>query len=72
MAVLQLDDTAAAQAAGVHTKSERLGLAIGHCDLLIAGHPRSRGLALITGNRREFNRVKGLWSEDWLREAERR
>ena len=33
---------------------------------MIAGHARSRGLVVVTGNLREFNRVEGLRSEDWL------
>jgi len=66
MTVLSFDDTAAAHAAEIRARLERLGLPIGGYDLLIAGHARSRGLVLITGNLREFNRVEGLRSEDWL------
>jgi len=36
--------------------------------VLIAGHARSRGLAVVTGNLREFHRVEGLRAEDWLAE----
>ena len=32
---------------------------------LIAGHARSRGLVVVTGNRGEFDRVVGLQCEDW-------
>jgi tRNA(fMet)-specific endonuclease VapC len=39
---------------------------IGSNDLLIAGHARSLGLKLITGNLGEFTRVDGLLCEDWL------
>jgi len=34
-------------------------------DILIAGHARSRGLIVVTGNRGEFDRVAGLRCEDW-------
>ncbi|NHO58403.1 VapC toxin family PIN domain ribonuclease, partial [Acetobacter lambici] len=33
--------------------------------LMIAGHARSRGLVVVTGNLRELTRVDGLRSEDW-------
>jgi tRNA(fMet)-specific endonuclease VapC len=33
---------------------------------LIAGHARSRGLVVITGNLGEFSRVDGLRAEDWM------
>lgn len=42
------------------------GAPIGPNDLLIAGHARSLGLKLVTGNLREFGRVEGLRCEDWL------
>jgi tRNA(fMet)-specific endonuclease VapC len=66
MAVLPFDDAAAAHAAEIRASLERLGLPIGSYDLLIAGHARSRGLVVITGNLREFNRVEGLRAEDRL------
>ncbi len=42
------------------------GEPIGGNDLLIAGHARSVGAALITSNVREFRRVPGLRIENWL------
>ncbi len=39
---------------------------IGPYDLMIAGHARSRGLIVVTGNLGEFQRVLGLRCEDWL------
>ncbi len=36
---------------------------------MIAGHARSRGLVVVTGNLGEFGRVEGLRSEDWMAEA---
>ena len=45
---------------------QRKGRPIGANDLLIAGHARSLGLKLISGNLREFTRVDGLRCEDWL------
>ena len=64
--VLPFDANAAAHAADIRTVLERLGRPIGGYDLQIAGHARSRGLTVVTGNLREFRRVEGLRSEDWL------
>ncbi len=64
--VLQFDEPAAAHAAEIRAALERRGSAIGPHDTLIAGHARSRGLVVITGNLGEFTRVDGLRSEDWL------
>jgi len=44
---------------------ERKGSVIGPYDLMIAAHAMSRGLAVVTNNRREFDRVEGLAVEDW-------
>jgi tRNA(fMet)-specific endonuclease VapC len=64
--VLPFDDAAAAHSADIRAVLERQGQTIGSYDLLIAGHARSRGLIVVTGNLGEFNRVDGLRSEDWL------
>ena len=67
--VLPFDSKAAAHAADIRAGLERHGLAIGSYDLMIAGRARSQGLIVVTGNLREFERVEGLRSEDWLAEA---
>jgi tRNA(fMet)-specific endonuclease VapC len=59
------DDAAAVDAAQIRAELSAKGLLIGHLDLLIAGTARSRGAVLVTGNTREFSRVKGLRCEDW-------
>lgn len=63
--VLPFDAAAADHAADIWAFLERRGQLIGGYDLLIAGHARSRGLILVTGNLGEFNRVEGLRCEDW-------
>ncbi len=63
--VLEFDADAAAHAGEVRADLERQGTPIGAYDVLIAGHARSRGLIVVTGNRSEFRRVKGLRCEDW-------
>ena len=64
--VLAFDDRAAAHSADIRANLERRGAPIGAYDLLIAGHGRSEGLIIVTGNLREFTRVEGLRAEDWL------
>jgi tRNA(fMet)-specific endonuclease VapC len=64
--VLQFDEPAAAHAAEIRGVLDRRGSPIGPHDTLIAGHARSRGLIVITGDLGEFGRVDGLRSEDWL------
>lgn len=66
MSVLPFDDAAAAHAGEITAELELAGNPIGGYDVLIAGHARSQGLKVITGNLREFRRVPGLLAEDWL------
>ena len=68
--VSPFDAAAAAHAAEIRTTLERRGAPIGAYDVLIAGHARSRGLVVVTGNLGEFSRVDGLRSEDWLAGAD--
>ncbi len=42
------------------------GVPIGVEDTMVAAHALSRGLTLVTHNRKHFERVKGLRAEDWL------
>jgi tRNA(fMet)-specific endonuclease VapC len=63
--VLAFDSDAAGHAADIRAALERDGLGIGGYDVLIAGHARSRGLVVVTGNLGEFRRVAGLRCEDW-------
>ena len=64
-AVLPFDSAAAEEAGAILADLERRGCIIGPYDTLIAGHARSLGFCLVTGNRREFDRVPGLRCEDW-------
>lgn len=66
LGVLPFDAEGAAHAAEIRASLEREGRPIGAYDVLIAGHARSRGLVVVTGNIREFSRVEGLRAEDWL------
>lgn len=60
LSVLPFDSDAATHVAEIRTNLERQGSVIGAYDLLIAGHARSRGLIVVTGNLKEFARVVGL------------
>ncbi|WP_242097402.1 tRNA(fMet)-specific endonuclease VapC [Sphingomonas sp. CROZ-RG-20F-R02-07] len=64
--VMAFDAEAAAHAGDIRATLEREGRSIGGYDVLIAGHARSRGLIVVTGNLGEFRRVDGLRCEDWL------
>ena len=64
--VLPFDEAAAAHSGEIRATLERAGHPIGGYDLLIAGHARSQGLVVVTGNLREFLRVEGLRCEDWI------
>jgi tRNA(fMet)-specific endonuclease VapC len=66
MVVLPLDEPADEHYADIRAALERAGTPIGSNDLLIAAHARSRGLTLVTHNLREFERVPGLKTADWL------
>ncbi|WP_297512273.1 PIN domain-containing protein [uncultured Caulobacter sp.] len=63
--VLPFDAAAADHAADIRATLERASQSIGGYDILIAGHARSRGLIVVTGNLAEFKRVDGLLCEDW-------
>ena len=63
--VLSYDEPAASHTGHLRAELARSGTPIGPYDQLIAGHARSRGLIIVTNNRREFDRVPGLRVEDW-------
>lgn len=55
----------AREAGDIRACLEARGAPIGPFDLLIAAQTRRRGAALVTNNRREFDRVPGLMATDW-------
>jgi tRNA(fMet)-specific endonuclease VapC len=67
LAQVPFDQEAALEAARIRIDLETRGLVIGPLDLLIAGTAVSRRAVLVTGNIREFSRVKGLRLADWTR-----
>lgn len=69
--VLAMDVPADAEYGGIRAELEAIGKTIGPNDLLVAAQVRSLGAVLVTANEREFNRVRGLKVEYWLRENAR-
>jgi len=64
--VLPLDIPADAEYGGIRAELKAAGQPIGMNDLLIAAHAHVLGLTLVTGNTREFSRIRGLDVENWL------
>ncbi len=63
--VLPFDEQDAAEAGDIRAYLEAQGAPIGSYDILIAAQARRHGAVLVTGNRREFERVPGLMVTDW-------
>lgn len=63
--ILAFDAEDADEAGDIRAYLEIVGTPIGHYDVLIAAQARRRGAALVTLNRREFERVPGLMVTDW-------
>lgn len=63
--ILSFDAADAAEAGDIRAFLETQGKPIGPYDVLIAAQVRRRGAALVTTNRREFERVPGLIVTDW-------
>lgn len=67
--VLPYDEIAASHTGQLRAELAKSGTPIGPYDQMIAGHARSRGLIIVTNNRREFDCVPGLRVEDWATSA---
>lgn len=63
--VLDYDRAAVANTGQLRAELVKSGMPVGPYDAMIAGHPRSQGLVLVTNNTRDFARVPGLRLEDW-------
>ena len=64
--LINLDRSAAIEAAAIRAQLERKGMLIGPYDLLIAGLARSQNMTLVTNNTKEFERIVGLHLENWI------
>ena len=64
--VLDLPADIASHYGQIRVALETQGTPIGPNDLLIAAHGVAADVTVVTGNDREFRRVKGLKVENWL------
>jgi tRNA(fMet)-specific endonuclease VapC len=65
VSIAAFDAEDAAEAGDIRAGLAKSGTPIGPYDVLIAAQARRRGAALVTLNRREFERVPGLIVTDW-------
>lgn len=66
--VLPFDSAAAQRYGEVRAELERRGMGLGDADLRIGCIALARGLTMVTGNVRHFQRIPGLTVENWIRE----
>jgi tRNA(fMet)-specific endonuclease VapC len=64
--VLAFEAKAAAHCGQVRAELERAGTPCGPHDMQIGGHARSEGLIVVTNNAREFDRMPGVRTENWV------
>ena len=64
--LLSFGGSAAIAYGSIRADLKRKGCLIGQLDMLIAAHAKAEGLTIVTNNIREFNRIEGLESEDWI------
>jgi len=63
--VADFDEKAAKAYGDIGAALEKAGTPIGSMDMLIGAHAVSLGATLITGNTREFKRIRNLKTADW-------
>jgi len=64
--VLAFDSKAATHFGQLRAELAKAGKLIGPYDQMIAGHARASGLIMVTNNLKEFKRVPGLRTENWI------
>lgn len=65
LTILPFGAAEAREAARIRIELESAGMGIGPLDTLIAGTVLRHGATLVTHNGKEFQRVRGLATEDW-------
>lgn len=65
--VMPYDGAVAASYGRVRAELESMGTPIGPLDTMIAAHALSLELTVVTGNEREFCRVRGLKVQNWAK-----
>ena len=66
--LLDFDQMAASQYGLIRSSLESKGKPIGPMDMLLAAQAKSIDLILVTNHEREFRRVEGLKTENWVAE----
>ena len=64
--IFAFDAPADAEYGRIRSALEATGRVIGNNDMFIAAHACALGMVLVSNNQREFSRVPGLTTEDWL------
>ncbi len=64
--VAPFDESAARQYGPLRAVLQQAGNTIGALDMLIGAHALSLGVTLVTHNKREFSRIRGLRLADWI------
>ncbi len=64
--ILPFDGKSCKVYAEIRTSLEKAGTPIGPMDLLIASISLANNLILVTNNMKEFNRIEGLKTENWI------
>jgi len=64
--IVPFDESAAMAYGEIRAALEKAGTPIGSMDLLIGAHALSLGATLVTANIREFRRIRGLRTVNWL------
>ena len=64
---LPYDENASSEYGLIRAELEKDGKPIGPLDMLIAAHAKSLNIKLVTNNVKEFERVKGLKIENWVK-----
>jgi tRNA(fMet)-specific endonuclease VapC len=64
--ILPFTAKAAVHFGQLRAELERAGRPVGAYDMLIAAHARAEGLVVVTNNLREFRRIAGLRTENWI------
>ena len=67
--IYDFDKNSAFLYAEIRTDLETKGTIIGSNDLFIASHAKSLEAILVTNNEKEFQRVKGLQIENWVKKV---
>ena len=67
LAVLDWPQDAAKHYAEIRADLKKRGAQLGAADLMIAAHARAMGAIVVANNAKDFERVKGLAVENWIK-----